>query len=183
MLTATTVKNRSELEQIHQLNLRNLKSTVSQNEQQEEGFVTWDYPLDLLEKMHEQAPSVIIKDGDIVAGYALTLMREARSFHKELELFLHSLDNLKYLEKPLAQHRFYCMGQICIDKKYRGQGLVNALYQKHKELYSPKYDFILTEISPQNERSMKAHAKIGFKTIHRFSDNHGEWAIVVWDWK
>jgi hypothetical protein len=183
MLTATTVTNLNELHQIHQLNLKNLKSNVSQGEQQQEGFVTWAYPLELLEKMHQQAPSVIIKDGAAVAGYALTLMREARSFHKELELFLHSLETLEYKMKPLAQHSFYCMGQICIDKNYRGKGLVNALYQKHKELYSPEYDFILTEISPKNERSMNAHAKVGFQSIHRFHDAHGEWDIMVWDWQ
>lgn len=183
MLTTTTVSNIKELEQIHQLNLKNLKSNVSEQEQKEEGFVTWAYPLDLLKKINEQAPSVIVKDGDDVVAYALTLMIEARGFHQELELFVQSLEKIEYKQKPLLQHNFYFMGQICIDKAYRGKGLVNAMYQKHKELYSSKYDFILTEIAPKNERSMNAHARIGFKPIHRFNDAHGEWDIVVWDWK
>lgn len=183
MLTITTVSDVNELQQIHQLNRKNLKSNVSLLEQQQEGFVTWAYPLDLLEKMHELAPSVIIKDKDAVVGYALTALNKARVFHKELDSFLHSLEGIKYKMKPLSAYNFYCMGQICIDKEYRGRGLVNALYQKHKELYGNKYDFILTEISPRNERSLNAHTKIGFTPIHRFSDDHGEWDIVVWDWQ
>jgi hypothetical protein len=183
MLTTTTVSDKKELEQIYQLNLRNLKSNISEQEQQQEGFVTWAYPLDLLEKTNELAPSVIVKNGDAVVAYALTLLLEARSFHKDLELFVRSLESLEYMNRPLLKHNFYCMGQICIDKAYRGQGLVNRMYQKHKELYSSKYDFILTEIATKNERSMNAHAKIGFKPLHRFDDAHGEWDIVVWNWQ
>lgn len=57
------------------------------------------------------------------------------------------------------------MAQICVDRNYSGKGLVNMLYQKHKEVYSFHYDFILTEISTSNYRSIKAHEKIGFQSI------------------
>src|SRR5690349_20141605 len=142
MLTTTTVSNQNELEQIHQLNLKNLKANVSEEEQEQEGFVTWAYPLDLLEKVNNLAPSVIVKDGDAVVAYALTLLPEARGFHNELELFMKSLESLTYKGKPLLEHKFYFMGQICVDKNYRGKGLVNAMYQKHRELYSTQYDFL-----------------------------------------
>jgi ribosomal protein S18 acetylase RimI-like enzyme len=75
------------------------------------------------------------------------------------------------------------MGQICIEKEYRGKGIVPMLYNKHKEIYSSQYDFILTEISTRNIRSLKAHEKIGFKTIHYHRDQLDEWAVVIWDWK
>jgi len=74
------------------------------------------------------------------------------------------------------------MGQICIDKTYRGKGIFNILYQKHKELYSHKYDLLVTEISVNNPRSLRAHEKVGFKIIHTYHDALDEWAVVVWDW-
>jgi hypothetical protein len=57
------------------------------------------------------------------------------------------------------------------------------LYQKHKDIYSSQFDFILTEISTSNHRSLKAHEKIGFKTIYSHIDEMDEWNVVVWNWK
>jgi len=60
---------------------------------------------------------------------------------------------------------------------------VNMLYQKHREVYSNQYDFILTEISTSNLRSLKAHEKMGFETIYTYQDSVDEWNVVVWNWK
>ncbi|HZF63752.1 MAG TPA: GNAT family N-acetyltransferase, partial [Chitinophagaceae bacterium] len=149
----------------------------------QEGFVTWLYPLALLEGMHTLAPSVIAKDGNRVVGYALTTPLASRSFHREMDLFLQAMEKVQYRDKPLLDYSFYGMGQICIDKDYRGQGLFTGLYEKHKELYSSQHDFIITDIATSNPRSLKAHQKQGFIPIHKFTDSHGEWVVVIWDWR
>ncbi|HEU0112411.1 MAG TPA: GNAT family N-acetyltransferase [Flavisolibacter sp.] len=182
MLKATTVTTEQELIQIHELNLANLKTNLASTEQKEEGFVTWLYSVLLLQQMHQLAPSIIIKDQDQVAGYALTTLRQAAAFHPDLKSMFESIGDILYEGKPLSNHNFYCMGQICIGKTYRGKGLVNMLYQKHKEVYGKDYDFILTEISTANQRSQAAHEKIGFKTIYTHRDAMDEWNVVVWDW-
>jgi predicted GNAT superfamily acetyltransferase len=171
------------LEQIHQLSQLNLKQNISADEQKEEGFVTWLYSIELLSQMHDLAPGIIAKDEERVAAYALTTLRESSSFHPDLKEMFQNLSNVFYQGKPLSSHHFYCMGQICVAKEYRGKGLVKALYQKHKEAYGNEYDFILTEISTRNYRSLKAHQKIGFKTIHTHRDAMDEWNVVVWDWE
>lgn len=182
MLHATIVSTKDEIQQIHALNQKNLRQNLSPSIQKEEGFVTWLYSIDLLEKMHQLAPSVIIKDGDTVAGYALTTLKESADFHTDLQTVFHNLEKLQLNHQPIFNYRFYCMGQICIAEEYRGKGLVNLLYQKHKDLYQKKYDFILTDIATRNTRSIKAHQKIGFKTIHSYVDNADEWEVVIWDW-
>jgi L-amino acid N-acyltransferase YncA len=75
------------------------------------------------------------------------------------------------------------MGQICVDKAYRGKGVFELLYQKHREIFEKSYDFIVTEISTRNTRSLRAHEKVGFKTIHTYRDSMDEWNVVVWDWR
>jgi L-amino acid N-acyltransferase YncA len=75
------------------------------------------------------------------------------------------------------------MGQICIDKNYRGKGVFNNLYQHHKKIYQTKFDLLITEISTHNPRSQKAHEKVGFKTIHNYKDVMDEWHVVGWDWQ
>ena len=74
------------------------------------------------------------------------------------------------------------MGQVCIAAAYRGQGVFDMLYKKHKEIFSGKYDVVITDIATRNTRSLRAHARVGFKTIATYTDELDEWAVVVWDW-
>jgi hypothetical protein len=183
MIHSALVSSDDELLQIHRLNDENLREHISYTERMTEGFVSWLYPLDLLKKMHELAPSVIIKDDERVVGYALTTLKESRLFHADLSVFFGNMEDFHYLGKSLFDQSFYIMGQICLDKNYRGMGLVNSLYQKHFEVYNSKFDLLVTEISSSNPRSQKAHEKVGFKTIHTYTDSADEWNVVVWDWK
>ena len=183
MFTATVVTTQEELDQIHQLNQLNLRYNIGEQEKVQEGFVSWLYPPVLLKQMHDLAPSVIVKDGSQVAGYALTTLKEARAFHPDLETMFHNLESVNYKNKPLFDYNFYCMGQICVAKDYRGRGVANMLYQKHKELYSKTFDFILTEIATGNLRSIKAHEKVGFISIYTYKDAVDEWSVVIWNWK
>lgn len=182
MLYATEVTTKNELLQIHELNRENLKGNLSLLEQEEQGFVTWLYPISLLQQIHELAPSIIVKDDVKVVGYALVTPLEAGSFHPDLQAMMDHLTTLTYDGKPLSSYNYYIMGQVCIDKNYRGKGIFSMLFQKHKKQYSDKYELLVTEISTKNLRSQKAHEKVGFKTIHTYSDSLDEWNVVVWDW-
>ena len=181
MLQATIVTKEDELIQIHHLNQQNLKQNLSPGEIQKEGFVTWLYSVELLQQMHTLASSVIVKENDVVMGYALVTLKEAAVFHPDLQIMIDNLQPLSYQDKPLFSYDFYCMGQVCIHKDYRGKGVFNMLYQKHKEIYSIKYQLLVTEISASNIRSQKAHENVGFKTTYTYQDKIDEWRVVLWD--
>lgn len=183
MLQATTVTTEDELIQIHHLNQQNLKQNLSNDERQKEGFVTWLYSMELLKQMHALAPSVIVKDADKVVGYALVTPIESAVFHTDLQMMIDNLQSLVFNNKPMYSYTYYCMGQICINKAYRGQGIFYRLYNKHKEVYSSKFDLLVTEISTSNLRSLKAHENVGFVTINTYRDKTDEWNVVIWDWK
>ena len=182
MLYSTEVSCEDELLQIHALNRENLKGNLSMQEQEEQGFVTWLYPLALLQQMHALAPSVIVKDEEKVVGYALVTPIETGGFHPDLQTMIDNLETLNYKGKPLPSYSYYIMGQVCIDKHYRGKGIFYMLFQEHKALYRDKYQLLVTEISTSNYRSQKAHEKVGFVTVHTYRDVLDEWNVVVWDW-
>lgn len=94
-----------------------------------------------------------------------------------------NLDAIIYQDRPLAAQPFYVMGQICIAKGYRGKGLFDVLYEKHKEVFQHQYPFVLTDISARNVRSLRAHQRIGFKTINTYRDELDDWSVVLWDWR
>src|SRR5688572_3361421 len=182
MVKITTVQNANELQQIIDLSQKNLVKDLSTDEIQSQGFVTMQYTVDTLQQIHQHAPSVIAKDDDQVVGYALVAPVQARHIFPPLKPLFEIADSLTWNGQPIKNYQYYVMGQVCIDKQYRSLGLFDQLYQKHRELFSDKYDFIITEIATRNSRSMHAHERVGFRIIHTHRDELDEWAVVLWDW-
>ena len=183
MLIVTTTSGIADLQQIHSLQKENLKSNISKEEMLSQGFVTVNHSMEILEMMHRLAPSIIIKDNDKVVAYALTMLCECKNLVPELKSMFIGFDSLNWRGKRLNEYDYYVMGQICIDKAYRGRGLFELLYLKHKEIYESDFDFIITEVATRNSRSMKAHKRIGFETVHMHQDELDEWEVIIWDWK
>src|SRR5438552_14946815 len=170
LMTATSVTSHDELKQIVQLSQANLRINVPLKQQAEQGFITWNYSLELLEKMNAQQPHVIVKDADNVIGYALVALKSSMQFHSDLNAMICQLETINYNNKKLSGYKYYVMGQIAIDPAYRGKGVFEMLYHQHKKLFEKKFDFVITEISTANKRSLRAHEKVGFRTIHSYED-------------
>lgn len=183
MIYAAEVTGDDELLEINELNRKNLKGNIPFSEQESQGFVTWLYTPEVLDKINSLAPSIIAKDDDKLIGYALVTPIEAGSFHPDLQRMINNLESLDYKGRPLSSYAYYIMGQVCIDGNYRGKGVFTLMFEKHRELYSDKYELLVTEISTTNYRSQKAHEKTGFTTIHTYSDALDDWNVVVWDWR
>ena len=179
MLKTSLVQSTTELQQILSLQQANIKTNLSVAEIAEQGFVTVVHSLDILTQLHQLHPSIIVKDGDVLAGYALVMPVECAGLVPVLLPAFESIKKLTYQGKPMNDWRWYMMGQICVAKDYRGLGVFKMLYDGHRQLYEGQFDICVTEISTSNKRSLRAHEKVGFKTIDVFSDATDEWATVV----
>lgn len=182
MMIATIVTTNEELEQIVELSHKNMRTNFSEAARHANGFLTWSYSLQLLQQMNAQQPHVIVKDNDKVIGYALVALREASQFHPALNAMIVQLETLEYNNKKLSNYKYYVMGQVCVDAAYRGKDVFQMLYAHHKKLFEKDFDFVVTEISTSNKRSIRAHEKVGFKTFYTYSDALDKWNVVVWEW-
>lgn len=182
MFTAKFVTTEEELTQIAALSAGNLASSLSVEAKTKEGFVTWPYPLDVLRRLHTINPSVIVKDADLVVGYAIVLTRECAVIYPPMEEAIRHFAGIAYKNMSLMVHRSYLMGQICVHPDYRGKGVFGLLYAFHRQQFAPQYDLLVTEISTSNPRSMRAHEKVGFIIVDTHRDETDEWNVVVWDW-
>jgi predicted GNAT superfamily acetyltransferase len=72
------------------------------------------------------------------------------------------------------------MGQVCIAKGYRGQGIFQGLYQEMANQLEPHFEYIITEVSKRNPRSIRAHEKVGFLNVREYTSDDGEeWVILL----
>ena len=122
------VTGKSDLLQISRLNETYLKSRLTKQERDQEGFLTWRYELPLLESLHRLGPSVICKDQEQVVGYALTALVEATDVHPEQELLIPQISGLTFKGRPLSAYTYYLMGQLCVAQSHRGRGVVEKMY-------------------------------------------------------
>ena len=182
MITASTVTTNSQLESILALQQQNLRGFNDPCTEKDQGFVTVTHSLELLQQMQAYEPSIIATDGTELAGYALAMSRACASLVPELFSLFSELEKFHYRGIPLQQQHYYVMGQVCVAKAYRGRGVFDLLYAKHKELFQGKYHCVITEIATRNTRSLRAHSRVGFSSIATYTDHQDEWLVVAWDW-
>ncbi|TDQ15119.1 hypothetical protein DFQ04_3005 [Algoriphagus boseongensis] len=183
MVEIKAASTSSDLEGILALQWANHLSTISSEEKSKEGFVTVRHTMEQLAAMNALAPHIIAKDEEEVVGYILAMTKASRNLVPVLVPMFEQFDQLNFKGKKVAEMDYMVIGQICVGKNQRGTGLFDQMYKAYQEAYSPSYEFAITEIALSNTRSLAAHQRVGFRTIHEFADQTQPWAIVAWDWK
>ena len=170
-LIYTTATTNEELIQILSLQQMNLKSAVSSDEMEKEGFVTVHHTLDVLTRMNNACPHIIAKDGDKVVGYALSMTEDFKDEISVLRPMFTELENVNI-------QNFITMGQICVAKTHRKMGIFRGLYNAMKIASYPTYDAIITEVDATNSRSLGAHYAVGFEKICTYSSLGQNWELI-----
>lgn len=161
----------------------NLAASLTKDEIQSQGFVTVDHSYEQLAALNDQEKHVIAKDNEKVIGYLLAMTKKCWAEIPVLVPMFDIFDSVPYNGKKISEYNYLVVGQVCIDKAYRGQGILDHCYAAYKARYSAKYDFAITEIASTNLRSLNAHKRVGFKEVHTFISGETKWVVVLWDWK
>ena len=180
----TTVSNQDEVCEILDLQAGNLPSALTPRTMASEGFVTVRHDAAVLQRMNAAAPAIIAKAAGRVVGYALVMPRSFADAVPILRPFFERLDSLSWKGAPLRGNpRWFVMGQICVAEGYRGIGVFDGLYRTMAEKYRDRFEFTVTEVAARNTRSRKAHARVGFDTLHVYADaSTGEdWHVIALD--
>ena len=162
-----------ELKQILELQKGNLPKNLTQEEMEREGFLTIEHSFLLLKEMNELCNHTLaVAEGKII-GYALSMHPY---FCKRISVLEPMFAEIN---KVISKNTDYCvMGQICISKDYRGQGVFKGLYEAMRNFIAPDFSKIITEVDIKNKRSLRAHRKIGFKELKRYVDGDKEWSLI-----
>ena len=184
MIVYTTAQTNNEIRQILELQKINLPQNLTDEQMASQGFVTVNHSFVTLKKMNTTEQSIIAKDNDRVIGYLLAMTSESKNDIPVLIPMFDAFDKVVYDNKKISEYKYLVVGQVCIAEAWRGQGILDNCYAAYKKHFRNKYDFAITEISVKNKRSIYAHKRIGFDTIHIYQDPKGnEWSIVLWDWR
>ena len=176
MITYKRATSDKELHEILAIQKRSLKANTPIQDREEQGYITVPHTFEILKKMNDACAHILAMDGDHVAGYALVMLR---SFRYEMPILTPMFETA---DRLLKGKNYLTMGQICIDKPYRGQGIFKGMYTFYKEELSDSYDCLFTEVAIANTRSIEAHKRVGFTILETQMTDGTLWGMVNWDW-
>jgi len=167
-------QTKNELEQILSLQEENLFKNISCETRSKEGFVTVEHSLDILERMNEVCPHIIVKHDEKVIGYALCMHPK---FSNEIEILKPMFREINMVLPDKTT--YMAMGQICIDKGYRKMGVFRKLYETMKNSVQSEFQYIVTEVDTKNIRSLNAHYSVGFVDLKTYSSKDQKWKLII----
>jgi hypothetical protein len=183
MITYTTSQSDIDLLGIMALQQENLPVNLSPAEMAAQGFVTVVHSLPDLKKMNELEQHIIARDGDKVIAYLLAMTAASGNDIPVLIPMFGLFQKIQYGGRAVSAYNYIVVGQVCVGKGYRGQGILDNCYAEYRRQFEGRYDFAITEISTRNTRSIQAHKRIGFTSIHEYKAPDGEeWSVVLWKW-
>ena len=184
MVIYTTSITEKDLVGILELQKSNLAINLTADEINSQGFVTVNHSYEDLVKLNNIEQHIIAKDNDKVVAYVLAMTKRSKLDIPILFPMFEIFNTATYINKPVSAYNYLVVGQVCIDKNYRGQGLFDKCYVAYRNRFKEKYSFAITEIADTNLRSLKAHKRIGFEEIYRYATaDNTEWIVVLWNWE
>jgi predicted GNAT superfamily acetyltransferase len=172
-----------ELQRILQLQKQNLPSVLNEAEIRSQGFVTVDHSYAVLKKLNDIENHIIAKEGENVVAYLLAMTEQSQNDIPVLISMFQTFRRIPFAGKSVSDFQYIVVGQVCVDKNYRGKGILDECYAFYQQAFKNKYAFAITEIAANNPRSLNAHKRIGFEEIFQYNAQDGvDWVIVIWDW-
>jgi hypothetical protein len=89
---------------------------------------------------------------------------------------------LEYLGQKLSVENSYQYGPVCVDKEYRGSGVLEKIFDFARENMAKRFPILVTFINKINPRSYEAHTKkLKLEVIKEFSYNNNNYYELVYD--
>ena len=172
-----------EIQGIRDLQEANLKENVALEKRPIDGFLTAKYSLDFLKAMNKSTPAIIAKQKGEVVGYALATNRSLLGQHPLLKDLSIQINKIPFGDKAIGDFDYLVVGQLCVARQVRGQGLAQRLYAHFKTTYQEQYPFSVTDVDQSNLASLKTHLKVGFQFVSTLQYGNSNWDVVIWDWR
>jgi hypothetical protein len=170
-----------DIEGVLDLQKLHLVSNLTE-EEKKFGFVTTPFSVEQLVYVIHNEGLFIAKDDNKIIAYVFA---ESWNFFSQYPIFEYMIGlfpKLSFLDFEINSTSSFQYGPICIDKKYRGKGLINSLFEFMRIHVVKKYPLSLTFINKTNIPSFKAHTeKLKWAVIGDFEFNDNNYYILAYD--
>ena len=149
-------------------------------EERKEGFLSAEFTEEQVAAMAKDLGIMIAVCADQLAGYLCAFRNEFNHGSPVLAKMLESYDQVEFDGKALSTYRSYIYGPVCVDRGYRGQGLLRGLYEAQKNDLAGKFDVGVAFVARDNPHSLQAHVTgLGMTEVGDFTARGNIYAILA----
>ena len=171
----------NDIEGVLDLQKLYLVSNLSE-EEKKAGFVTTPFSIEQLTFVINNGGLFLAKDNAKTIAY---IFAESWDFFSQYPIFEHMISlfpTLSFLDFEINTTNSFQYGPICIDKAYRGKGLINSLFEFMRIHIEKRYPLSVTFINKTNVPSLKAHTeKLKWTIIGDFEFNNNNYFILAYE--
>jgi predicted GNAT superfamily acetyltransferase len=164
---------------ILRLQSENLIANLSE-EERKEGFLSAEFSrVQVAELAEDLGTTLATLNGEVLA-FLCAFRNEFNHGSPVIAKMLDTYDLVKFDAKPLSSCNSYIYGPVCIDRAYRGRGVLRGLYEAQKQDLAGKFDVGVAFVSRSNPHSLNAHtAGLGMTEVGDFELKGNVYAILA----
>lgn len=171
-----------EIDKVLALHYRYQIDSIAEADKKD-GFVTTAFTAQQLRSLieREQGLFIALKDDEVVA-YVMAASWPFWSAWPMFAYMIGGLEKLEYKGQALSTENSYQYGPVCVDKRVRGSGVLEKLFEFSRARMAPRYPVLVTFINKSNPRSYAAHTrKLGLEVIAEFDYNGSRYYELAYD--
>lgn len=168
-----------DLAQILNLQNRYLVTNLSEDEKQN-GFVTTPFTEAQLKRLIDENGMFVALHENKIVGYVLAASWDFFSQWPIFPYMSARFPQLEYKGNTITTTNSFQYGPVCIDQEYRGQNILQLLFDQIQLHFKDRYPFGATFINQKNKRSFQAHStKLPLTVIDEFDFNNNQyWTLA-----
>lgn len=150
-------------------------------EDKKDGFVTTLFTRDQLANLIDAENGLsVATEGSQVVAYVMAASWEYWSAWEFFRFMIEGLPALEYAGHRLGTDNSYQYGPVCVDREYRGTGVLGSIFDFSMKSMAERYPVLVTFINKVNPRSLASHTrKLGLDVISEFEFNNNQYAELA----
>ena len=171
-----------DIEKVLELHFKYQIDSIKE-EDKKDGFITTAFTKEqMVDLITLEQGLFIAVENDRIVAYVMSASWDFWSRWPMFVYMIEDLPNLEYLGQKLSVQNSYQYGPVCVDKEYRGSGVLEKLFDFARENMAKRFPILVTFINKINPRSYEAHTKkLKLEVIKEFSYNNNNYYELVYD--
>ena len=171
-----------DIEKVLELHFKYQIDSIKE-EDKKDGFITTAFTKEqMVDLITLEQGLFIAVENDRIVAYVMSASWDFWSRWPMFAFMIEDLPNLEYLGQKLSVQNSYQYGPVCVDKEYRGSGVLEKLFDFARENMAKRFPILVTFINKINPRSYEAHTKkLKLEVIKEFSYNNNNYYELVYD--
>src|SRR6185295_7957117 len=134
-----------------------------------EGFLSARFSSEQLVQIDRDVGVLVARDVERVSGY---LCASGVELNRQFPLLLAMIERygeVTFQERTLADQKSFVYGPVCVDRAYRGRGVLRGLFRTLLREVAARFDAGVAFVAEANQRSLAAHvAGLGMHDVGKF---------------